>query len=121
VIKYHNSWKPHGAIQDNTYFNLPNVFELFPEYEQKMKTEKSINDLSCADMAEQAPEQTGFVNHTCAAIAINYLHSLFSGRSIGSHMTFFSINNVFEHRPITKTLIDEWATSIPRFKGIVVA
>jgi len=105
-------------VPDLTSFAIPHVFELFPEHLTKLKTEKSIEELSCADEAAQSPQQAGFVNLTCSSLAVNYINALFTGLPIGNHMTYFSIENTFEHRSMTKSLLEEWIATHNRFKNL---
>lgn len=116
-IFHRSAWRDI-EVTDRGIFPIPHVFELFPDYSERALKEKSIEELSCAEIAEQSPEQTGFVNHTCAALAINYVHALLTGRPISNHMTFFSIDNTFEHRSITKTLVNKWRKDFDRFKNV---
>ena len=97
------------------FFRLPTVFELYPEYLAKAQAETQVTAPSCAELAQELPSQVGYVNLTAATLATNFLFALFSGQPIYSHQVLFSIDNVFEHRLITKERIDEWKQRIPRF------
>lgn len=108
------------SIEDRTMFPVPHVFELFPEYEVRLKDEKKITEQSCADMAAAAPEQIGFVNATCAMIAKNWVHALFTRNPIRTNQVFFSIDNTFEHRSITKDAIRFWIDRFTRFSKYTV-
>lgn len=107
-------------IENRTMFPVPHVFELFPDFDARVKDEREITELSCAEMAAESPEQAGFVNATCAMIAKNWVHALFTGKPITTHQVFFSIDNTFEHRSITKAAIDSWIDQYPRFSKYVV-
>lgn len=111
---------------------LPTIFEVYPELLEKMFTERSQQSVtqvtanqaiptsthpvnvsertmqSCAAEAHELPEQMGFVNLTGATIATNYLFSLLNGHMICSHMTMFSMDNVFESRMITAKKQEIW-------------
>jgi len=102
-------------IEDKSAFPIPHVFELFPDYEARLLVEKEVIQPSCAEIAEESPEQIGFVNANCAIIAKNWVHALFTRTPILTHQVFFSIDNTFEHRTITKSVIDDWIQKYPRF------
>lgn len=108
-------------ITNNSSFPVPHVFEIFPDYEKRAKKEKPIEELSCAEMAEAAPEQVGFVNATCATLAMNYIHALLTQRPIKNHMTYLSIDNAFEHRPMSESTVHRWIDEYPRFKNVSLA
>lgn len=88
---------------------LPHVFELFPD---TVTQSNSVGvSPSCADLTEQV----GFVNLTAATIAANYMWALLTGHPIFSHMTSFSVDNVFETHRITSDKTKEWK-KISRFQ-----
>jgi PRTRC genetic system ThiF family protein len=103
-------WPPEGGLP------LPTVFELFPEYNERLKAEKPVTERSCAEIAEASPVQAGFVNVMAAAIAKNYVHALLTGREIKTYQVFFTIDNTFEHRTMTKSVVEKWIKEIERFK-----
>jgi len=105
------------SIKDNTEFPMPDVFDIFPAYNEKVLKEVPIDQASCAEMAEESPVQLGFVNANCATIAINYAHALLTNRAITNNMVFFSIDNAFEHRPMTKSVVESWVTKYKGFSG----
>lgn len=104
----------YGNPKQTGRFCLPTVFELFPDYERKLKVEKPV--ASCAELAAASPIQAGFVNVMAAAIAKNFLHCVLTGKPINNYQVFFTNDNCFEHRTITESTYRRWATSIPRFK-----
>jgi PRTRC genetic system ThiF family protein len=106
-------------IRNGEAFPTPHVFEIFPEYDQKVKEEVGVEQLSCADMG--SPAQAGFVNVTCAAIAKNYIQALLMRRPIKSFQTFFTIDNSFESRSMTKSAIKYWVEKYKRFAGYRIA
>lgn len=107
----------HSVFKDGCQFETPNVFDLFPEFKDRLKEEVPIEERSCAEIAEEAPHQAGFVNVICAAIAKNYVHALLTHRPIKSYQTLFSIDNVFETRLMTQSALKNWIETIPRFKN----
>jgi PRTRC genetic system ThiF family protein len=102
-------------ILDGESFPTPHVFEIFPEYEERASKEADIEQQSCADMAAESPAQAGYVNVLCAALAKNYVHSLLTQRPIKNYQTFFTIDNTFESRRITKTAVEQWIKDYERF------
>ena len=110
-----------GTIYNNSRFQIPNVFELFPDHLEKLSEEnrKESIRVSCAELAEESPQQLGFINNTCAAVAMNYVHALLTQRPILTYMTFVSIDNTFEQRFITESIIKEWSKKIERMKGSI--
>lgn len=114
--------KPYRStlFLSGTSFPTPTVFELFPEMEERAKQEVPINQRSCAEMAAEAPEQVGFVNVMCAAIAKNYVHALLTQRPIKTYQAFFTLDNTFEHRTITDAVVKSWVETIPRFDQFYV-
>lgn len=109
----------YGAkrIKNGESFPTPHVFELFPEYEKKVKKETSIEERSCADIAAESPSQAGFVNVICASVAKNYVHALLTQRAIKHHQTFFTIDNTFESRSMTESVVKAWLKKHKRFAG----
>jgi len=105
----------HQEIKDKSNFPVPHVFELFPDYDKRVLKEQDITQQSCAEMAAESPVQAGFVNATCAMLAKNWVHALFTGNPIRTHQVFFSTDNTFEHRSITKETIEGWIERYPRF------
>jgi PRTRC genetic system ThiF family protein len=85
-------------------YRLPTPFDIFPEYLETVMKEKKIEE-SCAEHDVASPIQAGFINNMAGAIAVNYAHSVMTGAPIVSHMTKFTISNVFEHVPITDDTI----------------
>jgi PRTRC genetic system ThiF family protein len=107
-------------IVDGEAFLTPHVFELFDEYTAKAKEEGDINERSCAEVAAESPNQAGYVNVTCAAIAKNYVHALLTQRPIKNYQTFFTIDNTFESRSITQSAIEEWINKFHRFRKLTL-
>jgi PRTRC genetic system ThiF family protein len=104
------------AICSGAAWPIPHVFELFPEFDKRVDSEKEVDQLSCAELAEESPSQAGYVNVICAAIAKNYLHALLTQRPIKTFQTFFTIDNTFESRSITRSVIEGWIEKYPRFQ-----
>jgi PRTRC genetic system ThiF family protein len=90
-----------GSARRDNFRLLPTPFDIFPEYAQALKEEKEAEE-SCAEHAAASPVQAGFINNLAASIAVNYVDTLISHRVLSSHMTKFSISNVFHTVPITQ-------------------
>lgn len=95
-------------------YRLPTPFDIFPEYLETVLKEKKIEE-SCAERDVASPIQAGFINNMAGAIAVNYAHSVMTGVPIITHMTKFTISNVFEHVPITDQTL-----KIGRQKAIIL-
>jgi len=98
---------------EESHFPTPSVFDLFPEYSKRLMEETPIEVRSCAEIAEESPNQAGFVNVMTAGIAKNYVHSLLTGRGIRTYQVFFSVDNTFEHRSITHSTVLRWKEQFP--------
>ena len=105
-----------SSFNEGDMFNLPTIFELFPALRPPLTAVTQVTE-SCADVAVSAP-QSGFVNLTCATVAVNYLWGILTGSRIYSHMTYISIDNVFESVRITPEKLKEWSNTIPRLAEI---
>lgn len=110
-----NHWYKVKYGSETHAIPTPTVFELFPDYLTKMKTEKPVTEVSCAEIAEASPAQAGFVNVMAAAIAKNFVHAVLTGREIRTYQVFFTIDNTFEHRTITQNVVEKWIKDFPRF------
>ncbi len=89
-------------------FRTPHMFEVFPELNERLKTDKLASELSCAQMAASS-DQFGFVNLNAATIALNFAHDLIAGIPISTYLVDFSIKNKFSHRSLTKSQLETWS------------
>ena len=89
-------------------FPTPTVFDLYPELNERYKTEKLASELSCAEMAVSSP-QYGFVNLNAATIALNFIDALLGNKPITTYMVEFTINNKFSQRSLSKSQLEGWA------------
>lgn len=101
----------------NRSFAVPTIFEIYPDMEQRAKEEIPIGQRSCAEIAEEAPEQVGFVNVMAAAIAKNFVHALLTRQPITTHQVHFTLDNAFEYRTMTKSVVQDWIETYDRFKN----
>jgi PRTRC genetic system ThiF family protein len=92
---------------DAGIFPTPHLFQVFPELNERAKTDKLASELSCAEMAESSP-QFGFVNLNAATFALNMIYDLLNKNPISTYMVEFSIKNKFSQRPLTKSAIQSW-------------
>lgn len=98
------------------YYPTPDVFDLYPELNERVKADKLPTEMSCAELAVSSP-QYGFVNGTAAMLAINFTHALLAKLPIRTYESCFSIDNKFSHKTPTLSALKQWTTFFAPFKG----
>lgn len=74
-------------------FSLPMVTEVYPEIISS--TKKFNSELSCAELAESAP-QNMMTNITAATIILNFSQKILRQKELRSHGVIFSVDNAFK-------------------------
>lgn len=104
-------------LKDSPKYPLPDIFDLYPELEERAKESKFASELSCAELAESSP-QFGFVNHNAANFALNFAFDVFQGNPIKVHAVEFSIKNKVAHKPLVRSNIEKWKEICRHYEGI---
>lgn len=76
-------------------FSLPSVVEIYPEL---LEGDAKFNsELSCAELAESAP-QNMMANVTAATLVLNFVQKILYRKPLASHGVSFGIDNAFRTR-----------------------
>jgi len=94
-------------IAQGEAFNLPDIFDIYPELKERAKLAKFTSQLSCAEMAESAP-QYGFVNHNAANFALNFAFDVIKQNPIKVNVVEFSIKNKVAHKSLARSEMLKW-------------
>jgi len=81
--------------EDSGYkFSLPMVTEVYPNLMKAGEDEKFASQMSCAELAQAAP-QNMMTNITAATIILNFAQKILRGKALRTHGAIFSVDNSF--------------------------
>lgn len=94
MLSDNSTYRSH-ASEGNGTFSLPMVTEVYPTLLDTKDDEKFASQMSCAELAQAAP-QNMMTNITAATIILNFTQKLLCGKVLRTHGAVFSIDNSFK-------------------------